>query len=397
MVPQGEDADIDDVLKQSEALLDRIQSNQSERDFDSASLTSLTSLGSLLNISVRELTTPPSVMPSHKIRIPTSHTAPPLVSPSTTPRLDTLQNTTGLNEIPGLESAPPVPPGNASQELQPPPSPGRPPNWEKVSAAAQGDDDYVPIVDYSKLKPNGSQSSQRVVSSKVSRLEAYRKKAQRRRRRRRAIGFTVGVVLVIAFWVYSRRTEEVVEFFSKESTEPAGTLVQDEIIANESYQVEENLMIPVVEVVAENEAVAAPMKCILAVDEEFGEIMEEVCVEPALCTNHEGDSDVLENPGRENVEEKGESMEEHDTSSIADVHRGGEQFNDHLVGIEESRRGLFSFRRGEGLDVAYCRHPLARFLSKSCRNIAQGPRGNLYSLIEKPLKAMVENPVFLIV
>ena len=52
---------------------------------------------------------------------------------------------------------------------------------------------------------------------------------------------------------------------------------------------------------------------------------------------------------------------------------------------------------GTGRDLDYCKHPLAKFLAKSCKNAVAGPRVNLYLLMEKPVKAFVENPIFMVV
>jgi hypothetical protein len=267
-----------------------------------------------------------------------------------------------------------------SRELMPPPSPGRPPNWEKVFSAAQGDDDYVPIVDYSKLKPSNSQAPQQVVSSKVSRLEAYRKKAQRRRRRRRGIGFGVAIVLAMIYWRYwkSNVSEDTAGNLERETHQATGI---DEEITVQSLDVEESLPQPGGEKQAEMGEESAPKDCIPDVDEQLA----------ARCATRD-DGEIEDTETRDDVfaEESSSSPEDRGEVSL-----GATEFIDEHF-IEESRRSL-SPPIVQGREIDYCKHPLARILSKKCQKIPQGPRVGLSSLIEKPVKAMVENPVFLVV
>ena len=377
MVPQDADADIDDVLKQSEALLDRLHANQSERDLDGgASLSSLTSLGSLMNGSVKELTTPTNVMsPKRTIRVKIapggSQQTTPLVSPLFTPkpRIDPLVEGEVLHDVPDLEAAPTMPTVNTSsrevQQQLPPPSPGRPPNWEKVSSAAQGDDDFVPMMDYSQLKRSATQALPRPASSKVSRLEAYRKMALRRRRRRRAIGFAVAIVLVIAYWMYSSRGREG---FNKKI---------DDRKSLEMTAVKKESEIPVVQKEREAEPHYEPTDGIGEVDGDF---------------LNRDESEDIHDVSAVLVEEEVDYVEVLGPSSSSQAYRG-----DVLLVTNEFTDGLVSPPTGQGRELDHCKHPLAKFLAKSCQNVAPGPRLNLYLLIEKPVKAFVENPIFLVV
>ena len=387
MVPQDADADIDDVLKQSEALLDRLHANQSERDLDGgASLSSLTSLGSFMNGSVvKELTTPNNVMSPRRtvrVKIPTETLpkAQTFVSPLMMTRIDPFVETGMLQEVPDLEAAPTMPTVNTTsaeeeeghqQLLLPPPSPSRPPNWEKVSSAAQGDADYVPMVDYSNLKPPSSSSSQaastRIVSSKVSRLEAYRKKALHRRRRRRAIGFAVAMGLMLAYWIYS----------SSSSSSRAKTGFTTKKINGKEFEE----MMEVVTVQKDIEIPVVQKEIQLEHDEPTDRIGE-VTGGDVIKLESEGIDEVSE--VLLVVEKEGDVVEVVAPSSWSHQYRG-----DALQVTDPPT--------GTGRDLDYCKHPLAKFLAKSCKNAAAGPRVNLYLLMEKPVKAFVENPIFMVV
>jgi len=354
MVPQDVDADIDDVLKQSEALLDRLQANQSERDLDgAASMSSMTSLGSIMNSSVKELTTPKNIMsPKRTIRvkIPTSTPVqtglPPLVSPLATPKppvAPVKYSAEVPHDVPDLETAPTMQTVNKSsreyaQKQQPPPPPppshGRAPNWEKVSSAAQGDDDYVPMADYTKFKPTASHAPQKLISSKVTRLEAYRKKAQQRRRRRRLVGLIVSFFLVIAYRMYSLR--------SRRSTVTKNVPSIERLESN-VVEAETESLPPTVQEVIEKEAESPP-------EEDASAEVETV---PDISF---------------------EEQKHHDDGLLSPL----------------------ATKRRE-LPVDFCEHPVIKLVSKSCRNAAKASRVKLHSLMEEPVQAMVKNPVFWVV
>ena len=94
--------------------------------------------------------------------------------------------------------------------------------WEKVETAKEGEEDYVPLVDYSHIKPTRNQ--QPVTVSAGSRLTQLRKRnAARRRHRIRAM---VAVTLVaVAGFVY-------VNYFSGNNA-PLDTVMEEE--ATEEY------------------------------------------------------------------------------------------------------------------------------------------------------------------
>lgn len=182
-------ADIDDVLKESEALLDRLQSNSSNsitnEVYDGGA--SLASLGSL---SLRDVA---SVLASV-----TDSTAKDAGSRAS----DTPGKGRPLPQLPANS-----PEKGAMVGSEPPQAsqPRAPPQWEKVSSASMGDQDYVPIVDYTKVKRNNNAPASRASKAKISRLEAYREKARKKRRRRRIVTFAVAILLVCIFWAWSRR------------------------------------------------------------------------------------------------------------------------------------------------------------------------------------------------
>lgn len=102
--------------------------------------------------------------------------------------------------------------------------------WEKVASASQGDEDYVPLVDYSKLSPNtaATSDSSRVeqpylgeeeeddgylggsaaaTTSRVAAFRAQKKRLQKKRRRQMA-ALALGITLVGGYCMYTRRSEE---------------------------------------------------------------------------------------------------------------------------------------------------------------------------------------------
>lgn len=412
---KDEETDIDAVLKESEALLDRLQraNSQSDRDtFDgAASLTSLASLGSLLNGSVKELTTPKSVISSKRkieVSVPpqsSDASATPLVSPLMSPRLVETPPSTEMSLldqlIPDLETAPTMPMANtlssaaSDNNNNPPPSPGRPPQWEKVSSAAQGDDDYVPLVDYSKLtNTNNTASQQRpVLSSKVSRLEAYRKKAQRKRRRRRRIGIALAIVLLVIYFIYSRRSRGSTRSLNDEGKNQNVTWDAAEdgtLIAKESMQFEESGV-----------GVEGPVRT--TQEEQGGSLDPEIDLGDFHNLLDEIDSANNSSFGIENViwEDQcdGEESEvkEDDFQEEISEDRDISAVGDNEESSSLSRK-IMPSSQDKGVKLAYCQHPFAKFLSKTCQGMTrERKRPGLHSLVEKPMEAMVENPVFLVI
>jgi hypothetical protein len=86
--------------------------------------------------------------------------------------------------------------------------------WEKVTTATPGEEDYVPLVDYTHMKPNqegggmtptGSASTTTTATAQGSRLERHRKLVDARRKQRR-LGTLIMVLplgfLVVAVAIY---------------------------------------------------------------------------------------------------------------------------------------------------------------------------------------------------
>ena len=168
---------IDDVLKESEELLDRIKLNDL---YDGGA--SLASLGSEV----------------YSVQNPTGlGTSLVLESPQVKPTVTALSIQSDDGTLSGN-----IAPSNGV-DLSSPTIP-LVSKWEKVSSAAAGDDDYVPIVDYSKEKRTSQDLPTISVKSKVSRLEAYREKSrQRRRRRTMMIAIVTALVTMVWWWVRS--------------------------------------------------------------------------------------------------------------------------------------------------------------------------------------------------
>lgn len=70
--------------------------------------------------------------------------------------------------------------------------------WEKVATATPGEEDYVPLVDYSHMRPSVGNASKTV----ESRVEKHRRRTQARRKRRIRIAMAVLPVLVAAALYY---------------------------------------------------------------------------------------------------------------------------------------------------------------------------------------------------
>jgi hypothetical protein len=88
--------------------------------------------------------------------------------------------------------------------------------WEKVATATEGEDDYVPLVDYSHIKVANSKVAAKPSGSRLEQLR--RRNARRRRRRLRAmLAFSL---VVVAGFVYAK-------YFSA-INEPAVSLEEEE-------------------------------------------------------------------------------------------------------------------------------------------------------------------------
>jgi hypothetical protein len=132
--------------------------------------------------------------------------------------------------------------------------------WEKVASASQGDDDYVPLVDYSKLSPNTAattassgaerpyvddddddddddeayQGSAGGITSRVAAFRAQKKRLQKKRRRQMA-ALAMGIALVGGYCIYARRQIED-SSISKEVEIEANTATNDvDVIAASEY------------------------------------------------------------------------------------------------------------------------------------------------------------------
>jgi hypothetical protein len=74
--------------------------------------------------------------------------------------------------------------------------------WEKVTTASPGEDDYVPMVDYSHMRPSSGNASQNNVES---RLERHRRRSQARHNRRmRIVAVMLPVVVAAAAYYFTR-------------------------------------------------------------------------------------------------------------------------------------------------------------------------------------------------
>lgn len=174
---------IDDVLKESEELLDRIKLNDL---YDGGA--SLASLGSEV-YSVRDtpgLGTSSVVLNSPQVQPTTTSVLSFKSHDGTLP--DNITTSTGSSQEQQQQSADILPTIPIVAK------------WEKVSSATAGDDDYVPIVDYTKEKRTSHDIPIIGVKSKVSRLEAYREKSRRKRRRRTIMIMIVTTLIAIVWW-----------------------------------------------------------------------------------------------------------------------------------------------------------------------------------------------------
>ncbi len=180
---ETEAADIDEVLKESEELLDRLKYD----DFydGGASLASLGSVVSIRDTVSTTLIESPEVTDSPKEKSNLSVTSDNIAL-----SVSVETSTIRMLELPTpdlLSSTPTVY------------------KWEKVSSATTGDDDYVPIVDYTKEKRSNKLPIITNTKIKVSRLEAYREKARKRRKRRMIIVVIFAAMFTILWWAWSRK------------------------------------------------------------------------------------------------------------------------------------------------------------------------------------------------
>lgn len=183
---ETEATDIDEVLKESEELLDRLKLNDL---YDGGA--SLASLGSVVSIRDTISTTVVTDSP-YFVETPKRKIDPPIQSENGTISVQRVVPSYATMESSPVDLAPLLP--------TPPPVS----KWEKVSSAAAGDDDFVPIVDYTKEKRSAALPSTRNMKTKVSRLEAYREKARKRRQRRMIILLIISTVVAIVWWGWSR-------------------------------------------------------------------------------------------------------------------------------------------------------------------------------------------------
>ena len=81
--------------------------------------------------------------------------------------------------------------------------------WEKVASAKAGDDDYVPLVDYSPEKRSNINERGSVSPTKESRLETYKGQMRQKRKRRRRATIAVCILAMgILFFFLIRRGQE---------------------------------------------------------------------------------------------------------------------------------------------------------------------------------------------
>jgi hypothetical protein len=82
--------------------------------------------------------------------------------------------------------------------------------WEKVESATQGDDDYVPLVDYSKspgiAKSKSTASSSVSQSGRESKLEAYRRQQRIRRKRNQRLFAAVIAAIAVFYFIFQAST-----------------------------------------------------------------------------------------------------------------------------------------------------------------------------------------------
>jgi hypothetical protein len=104
--------------------------------------------------------------------------------------------------------------------------------WEKVSTAAPGEEDYVPLVDYTNMKVSqaGGRSAGGSPTAQGSRLERHRKQVEARQKRRLvSLAIIIPIALVVAAATYFQHF----------------MVAREEIVVENKLELEEPVIVPI--------------------------------------------------------------------------------------------------------------------------------------------------------
>jgi hypothetical protein len=250
--------------------------------------------------------------------------------------------------------------------------------WEKVDSAVEGDDDYVPLVDYSKASPNTEVTAvssdtgvdhplmyddayyagvESVITTTTTRVAAFR--AQKRRlqmkRQRRVTFLILGITLVGGYRMYLR--QQPATSYQKEEVE-SNVLTRDDsaVVDHSSYP--------------ENETIEEAQQPLLS-EVELDEIMDIIRRSETFC-------DIDDEKFSEEIESNTETDEESilddtvDAPNIPEVRVSSEeetnQIDSSVLVVESRNNPLQQFfnriRRRLQCQTDMC-------LEKRCKNIFQ--------------------------
>ena len=250
--------------------------------------------------------------------------------PPQSPSRSVIPDQTSDDYVPVMDFSP----SRSRRNFVPPPSPGGPyrvqqkpipdftkdtgeAKWEKVESATKGDDDYVPLVDYSKSptsstpqkssKNTSSSNSNlnRAPSGRQSKLEAYRRKERiRKKRRNRLIAAAITSIAVVYFlfqlgasWNQPSSSPAVVTTTPIEQRHQGDVhITEEEVSENEQESV-----------VIDDEEVAVEESLEVEV-EDLNEFVEDI--EMDTLGDEDEEEGTQEEETQEEVEGRGETQEE---------------------------------------------------------------------------------------
>ncbi|KAG7364240.1 hypothetical protein IV203_037442 [Nitzschia inconspicua] len=242
--------------------------------------------------------------------------------------------------------------------------------WEKVASASQGDDDYVPLVDYSKLSPNttatttssgvhqqydmdddcdyddGYAGSAAATTSRVAAFRAQKKRLQKKRRRKMA-ALVLGVALVGGYCWYAHQPEaKRANVETNVTTEdPEGSL---EIFASDQFlDLDLDYLEKETDILADEEKPLSDGKVV----EEVFEIIDDIDV--TYSTQDDDNDDAVQGKSGE------ETIGEKDSYTVA-----------NSTDIEETKEVLSKeVQQADSTLVRKCKNPFHRIFNRKCQQL----------------------------
>ncbi|KAL3906999.1 MAG: hypothetical protein SGARI_003746, partial [Bacillariaceae sp.] len=242
--------------------------------------------------------------------------------------------------------------------------------WEKVESANHGDDDYVPLVDYSKLKDSTKTAAAATTTSdyddaataastKQSRVAAFRAQKRRlRKKRRRQMGILL--LCAVAFGGYL--------MYVKQSSSNAA--IDDDKIAEVSQETEETLedvaVVDIVPLEDITEDVEADTDA-LDISERVENIMQMVGETDAFCDTDAEDYEVTDETA-EVVSDEESELEKEAVVTKAKVETVEEPEATESTKKEEvMTTNTDESPKPHTLLQKKCKNPLHKVFNKKCR------------------------------